>query len=274
MNSWTQVNSPQPSSAFTRLIHNWPVLVAALCGVLITIASYLAFQWQEQRRVASHAQLNASMYARMLREGMQSYVRLNVDTAGLFSASENVTLHEFVSYIDSIHARKTHPGLSYVGYLPRVAANRIPQFEAGTRKTIPSYSIHSNQRNADAVFPMLYAAPFDETAKRFLGFDYAMISERREAMQRAADLGESIATRKLAYLSSSSPEDHVFIFTPIYDASGPDESIGQGRAALSGYVFSVFMLENVIDAVMGPGFKQQFDLEIYDGAPSRQNLLV
>jgi diguanylate cyclase (GGDEF)-like protein/PAS domain S-box-containing protein len=100
-----------------------------------------------------------------------------------------------------------------------------------------------------------------------------MISERWEAMRNAADLGEAVATRKLAYLSSPAPADYVFIFTPVYEASRPVGSPAQRRAALSGYIFSVFLLEDVIEGVMGPGFKQQFDLEIYDGALERQRLL-
>jgi diguanylate cyclase (GGDEF)-like protein/PAS domain S-box-containing protein len=242
-------------------------------GILMTIASYLAFQWQEQRRIADHTHFDAGVYARMLREGARSYAHLNRDVAGLFSSSVNVLPREFGSYIASIHARENHPGLDHIGYLPRVATNRIAQFEAETRKTTPSYSVHSNHRDADAAFPLLYAAPFDETAKRFLGFDYAMISERWEAMQRAADLGDSIATGRLPYLSSPAAEDYVFIFTPVYDVSKPTASSAQRRAALSGFVFSVFHLEDVIEGVMGPRFKQQFDLEIYDGALERQHLL-
>jgi diguanylate cyclase (GGDEF)-like protein/PAS domain S-box-containing protein len=249
------------------------VLAAAILGVFLTIASYSAFQWQEQRRIASHAHFDASVYSRMLREGAQSYLYLNRHVAGLFSVSLNVQAREFGGYIESIHARGTHPGLSHIGYLPRVAMGQSAQFEAATRKTIPSYSIHSSRRDADATFPLLYAVPFDETVRRFLGFDYAMIPERWEAMQRAADLGESIATRKLAYLSSPASEDYVFIFTPVYDASRPSGSPAQRRAALSGYIFSVLLLEDWIESVMGSGFKQQFDLEIYDGELKRQRLL-
>jgi diguanylate cyclase (GGDEF)-like protein/PAS domain S-box-containing protein len=109
--------------------------------------------------------------------------------------------------------------------------------------------------------------------KGFLGFDYAMVPERREAMQRAADLGQSVVTRKLAYLSSPAYVDYVFIFTPVYDASRPAGSAAQRRAALSGYVFSMFLLRDMVEGVMGAGFKQQFDLEIYDGALDRQYLL-
>ncbi|WP_084677160.1 sensor domain-containing diguanylate cyclase [Massilia niastensis] len=268
-----KVNSPTFSSRFIPLIRNWPVLVTAILGVLVTIASYLAFQWQEQQRIASQARFDASEYSRMLQEGAQSYVHLNRDVAGLFSVSIEVTPREFESYIKRIQALETHPGLSRIGYLPRVATSQIAQFETETRKTIPSYSVQGKHRVADAAFPLLYAAPLDKSVKRFLGFDYAAIPERWEAMRNAADLGKSVATQKLAYHAAPTPEDRVFIFTPVYDASRPIESPAQRQAALSGYVFSVFLMEDVIEGVMGSRFKQQFDLEIYDGALGREHLL-
>jgi diguanylate cyclase (GGDEF)-like protein/PAS domain S-box-containing protein len=266
------VNRKQLLSRFTHVIRNWPVVAATLLGILVTIAGYAAFLWQEQQRIAAHAHFDASVYVRMLREGAQSYVHLNRDAAGFFSVYTSVTPGQFSSYIKSIHAFETHPGLSHIGYLPRVATDQIAQFETGTRKTVPSYTVHTN-RTADAAFPLLYVTPLDETVKRFLGFDYAMISERREAMQRAADLGESVATRKLGYLSAPETEDYVFIFTPVYDAAKPTGAPAQRRAALSGYIFSVFVVDDVIEGIMGSGFKRQFDLEIYDGALERQRLL-
>ena len=267
------MNSPGIFSRLAPVARHWPVLGAALLGLSLTIASYLAIEWREQRRIASHAHYDAGVYARMLREGAQSYVHLNRDVAGLFSASLDVTPREFGSYIDRIEAREHHPGLSSIGYLPRVPTGQIARFEAEARKTVPTFSIHSNRREGEAVFPLLFASPSDETVKRFVGFDYSMIAERWEAMQLAVTLGQSVATRKLAYLGSPSPEDYVFIFTPVFDAGRPTESPPQRRAALSGYIYSVFMLDEVIDGVMGAKFKERFDLEIYDGSFTRERLL-
>jgi hypothetical protein len=95
----TQVNRLQLSSRFTLLGHNWPVLAAAILGILLTVASYLAFQWEQQRRIAGHAHYDASVYSRMLREGAQSYVHLNRNVAELFSVSMDVTPCEFASCI-------------------------------------------------------------------------------------------------------------------------------------------------------------------------------
>jgi diguanylate cyclase (GGDEF)-like protein/PAS domain S-box-containing protein len=255
------------------MARNCPVLLTALLGILITLASYKAYQWQHQQKITSHVRFDAGEYSRMLWQEAQSYVHLNRDVAGLFAASDIVTNHEFEIYIRRVQAFETHPGLSYIGYLPRIATNRIGLFEAQARKTIPSYSVHSNHRDADAVYPLLYAIPFDEKAKRFVGFDYAMISEWQEAMQKAVALGKPIATRKSAYLSTPTRKDYVAVFTPVYDADKQTNTAAQRRDALSGFLFSMFLIEDVVERGMGPKFKQQFDLEIYDGTHRHEDLI-
>ena len=249
------------------------MLLAVLLGLVLTLASCLAWKWQEQRNIAGHARFDASEYSRVLRDHTETFVHLNRDLAGLFAASGSVTPREFAAFIKSVQGRDAHPGLAYIGYLPRVATKQIPQFVAETRKSIPSYTVHGTHRDADAAYPLLYAFPFDETAKRFLGFDYATIAENREAMWKAADSGQSVATGKTTYLSAPSRENHVFVFTPVYASSMPAESPAQRRSALSGFVFSVFVTEDMIDGFMGPSFKERFDLEVFDGALKQERVL-
>jgi diguanylate cyclase (GGDEF)-like protein/PAS domain S-box-containing protein len=255
------------------LTRNWPLLAAALLGVVLTFASYLALQWQDQRDLAAQARFDASEYSRMLRDRTESYVHLNRDVAALFAASDSVTPREFEAFIGSVRARGTYPGLGHVGYLPRVAASDIPRFVAATRKFIPAYSVHGKRRDAAEVYPLLYTVPFDETARRFLGFDYANVAESWDAMQKAADSGQSVATAKMAPFTTPSRDNYVDVFTPVYAASLPLDSPAQRHGALMGYVFSTFLLEDAIEGIMGPGFKQRFDLEIYDGALKTERLL-
>lgn len=256
------MNSPISSSRFTRLARNWPVLLAGLAGVLLTIASYLAWQWQEQRQIAAHAHIDASEYSRALRDRMDAYIHLNRDIAGLFAASDSVEPHEFEAFVNTLQAHRTHPGLGYIGWLPRVPASRVP-----------SFAVHGSPGGAAADYPLLYSVPFEESAQRLLGFDYAAIAGNREAMRKAADSGESVATARTPDLSEPGREDYVFVFTPVYAPAMPADSPAQRRDALTGYVLSAFRVDAMIEGITGPRFKQRFDLEIYDGALARERLL-
>lgn len=223
----------------------------ATLGCVVSIGAFSVFEWQEQERIAEHAHFDASVYARMLREGTQSYKYMSRNVAGLFAASPDVTPLEFAAYIGSTHTREHNPGLGYIGYLPRVPAGRV----------------------GDAAFPLQYAVPSTAAIQRVLGLDFGAIAGSRDAMRLAADNGEVAATGKLANLYAPAAKDAVFVFAPIYDVARPTATPAQRRAALSGYVVSMFRTGDVVEGIMGSGFKRQFDLEIYDGEPTRDNLL-
>ena len=229
-----------------RFADHWPVLLAALFGMALTLASYSAWQWDEQRKTAGHARSDAEEYSRLLQERTESYLDLNKDAAALFAASDVITPREFAIFIKTVQGRRMLPGLAYVGYL---------------------------QRDGEAAYRLRHAVPFEEATRRLLGFDFAAIAGNRDAMRKAADSGETVATGKIADPSAPSAEDHVFVFTPVYAPSMPLESPAQRRSALSGYVLSVFQVEELIGGAITPGLKRRFDLEIHDGALAPGRLL-
>src|ERR1700712_2075568 len=99
-----QVSTPNSFPRIIRLARNWQVFATVLLSLLITISSYLVYQWQEQQQTASHARFDASEYSRTLWQGTQSYAHLNKDVAGLFAAFDEVTPRKFDDYIRRVQA--------------------------------------------------------------------------------------------------------------------------------------------------------------------------
>jgi diguanylate cyclase (GGDEF)-like protein/PAS domain S-box-containing protein len=261
------------SSRYTRFLRNWPVLSVFVLCLLLTVFSFFFDKQHHRKVIIEHASRDGAEYQRRLQEGANTYVHLNRDVAGLFAASGDVTFQEFDVYISSVNAFETHPGLGYIGYGPRVANSSAAEFEAKARKNFTSYKIHGPHPDADFTYPLLYRFPYDESARQFTGFDFSGIPQRWEAMQKARDLGRSIATAKHAQRKNPHQKNIIVIFTPIYQFGKPIETIAQRRAALTGFVHSSFVVDEVIEYVMGSKFKNLFDLEIYDGAVNRENIL-
>lgn len=257
----------------SRLRRNWLPYSVTTLGFALSIAAFFVFKWNEQQRIGEHARFDASVYARMLREGAQSYVHLNRNVAGLFVGSSQVTPQEFALYIENTDTRANNPGLSYIGYLPRVAAGRVAAFEQAMRKTLPGYQVRGGRSAGDAAFPLQFAVPSDPAIQQVLGLDFGAIAGRRDAMRLAADRWEVTATGRLDNIYSPASKDTVFMFAPVYAGSRPAAVPELRRAALKGYVVSMFRVGDMAEGIMGSGFKRQFDLEIYDGEPRRDNLL-
>jgi hypothetical protein len=105
------------------------------------------------------------------------------------------------------------------------------------------------------------------------GLDFSGIPERWAAMQQARDTGHSIATAKHAYLHDPIAGAIIMVFTPVYDLKLPISTVEQRRIALKGFVFATFVVEEVVERIMGLTFKNLFDLEIYDEVVGRQSIL-
>lgn len=253
--------SPAAPAGFLR---NWPVLAVFVAGLVVTLFSLFLYQQNRRQDTIELAGQDAAEYQRLLQRGGDSYVHLNRDVAGLFAAADDVTPREFAVYVRSVHAFDTHPGLGYIGYVPRVP-NMSPVPNESAAAADPNFA-----------YPLLYRVSERNGATQLGGPDFSSIPERWEAMQQARDLGKSIATARHGSADAADAADArnaVVIVTPVYGPARTVDTVEQRRAALTGFVVSSFVADEVVERVMGSKFKDLFDLEIYDGTVDRAHVL-
>jgi diguanylate cyclase (GGDEF)-like protein/PAS domain S-box-containing protein len=268
------VKSKGFKSACLRHRKNWPVVVLFVSCVALAWGAWIASTRVTGQAVLDHAKKDAIDYQRTFRQGINAYVDFSRNLAGLFAANERVTRQAFGLYMQTTGGVEGHPGLSYIGYIPRVSVMDRNIFEASMLAEIPSYSLHGERgRDTDFIYPYLYSYPRDERSKRGEGLDSSGVPQRWTAMQQARDSGHSVATAKHAYLHDPTSSPIVIIFTPVYDLTRPVSTVEQRRIALKGFVFATFIVEEVVERIMGPAFRNLFDLEIYDEMVSHQSIL-
>lgn len=231
-----------------------------LVCALLTFGAFGLQQQLMREKVSLHAGADAVQYQRTLEQGIRSYVQLSRDLAGFIVASEHLTAANFDAYVRSTDVLREHPGLRYIGYVPRIA--RAAQGGGAD----PAHA-----------YPYLYAYPHDARTAAAQGMDFSAIPERWSAMQQARDSGTSAVTSRHFYVHPMAADAArvpiVVVFTPIYALGMPASNVAERRAALRGFVFSIYEIEQMIDRVMGPRFDELFDLEVYDGDAGRRSLL-
>jgi diguanylate cyclase (GGDEF)-like protein/PAS domain S-box-containing protein len=253
------------SARYRSLLKDGPALAVFIICLLVTAVSILLDKQHDQKRILEHANQDAAGFQRVLQEGANSYVRFNRYIASLFSTFGSITPDDFDKYIRHINALEARPALKYIEYVPSVSIGDLAKFKKEARKIFPAYEIQAMRPGSDFIYPLLYGYPNDNRIGRLRGFDSSSIPERWEAMQRARDSGKSIVTARHPYIGDPSYKGMIIIATPIYATNGALETIAQRRAALSGFIFSAFVVNEVITRVIGESFQNLFDLEIYDG---------
>jgi diguanylate cyclase (GGDEF)-like protein/PAS domain S-box-containing protein len=246
--------------------HHAPALAVLIVCCLLTLLAYLSEQQHTRERIALHASADATQFQRTLQQGVDSYHHLNRNLAAHFTATATLSgkqrAEAFDIYTRTADVLREHPGLSYIGYIERIARAQpsLPETPANTAD--PAFA-----------YPYLYAYPQDDRSRHAKGLDFSIVPVRWNAMQLARDSGHSVATAKHTYLTGPTAVPVILVFTPIYNPTLPTASVEQRRIALRGFVFSIYEIEEMIARVMGSNFHALFDLEIYDGAVRAENIL-
>jgi diguanylate cyclase (GGDEF)-like protein/PAS domain S-box-containing protein len=261
-------------TAYLKYRKNWPVIVLFITCMAFTSIAWIMNKQAMRQAVLDHATKDAIDYQRAFRQGINAYVDLSRNLAGLFAANDQVTRQAFDHYLQTANPLERPPGLSYVGYVPRIPSMNREVFAASALRDNPAYALHGESgRDTDYFYPYLYGYPHDKRVKLSEGLDFSGFPARWTAMQQARDTGHSIVTAKHAYLHDPIASAIIMVFTPVYDLKLPISTVEQRRIALRGFVFATFMMEEVVERIMGPTFKNLFDLEIYEEMVGHQSVL-
>ena len=260
-------------SVYSRLKDSAPILSVFLFLCLSTLAIFVAHQRIQRERIASHAEADARKFQWGLQNGVNAYLHISRELAGFVAASPAPTVRSFQAYLENMSGLKESPGTSYVGFIPRVPKAQMAAFEGQARRQQAPFTARGQGADPGYAYPYLYVFPSDQRSIAARGIDFASVPERWEAMQKARDSGQSIATRKHHYQTGAATTPIIVLFTPVYDLSRPIATVEQRRAALRGFVFSMYHIDTMVEQVMGSAFRDQFDLEIFDGAIRREDLV-
>jgi PAS domain S-box-containing protein len=172
----------------------------------------------------------------------------------------------FYYYTSQLSIEKNFPGLRGVGYAELVPATETDALVARMHQEgYQSFHVFPDNGAVDR-FPILYLYPQDEANKRALGYDMFSEPTRHAAMITARDTGQPIATGKVTLVQDvgGTPQAGFLIYLPIYKTLAPTTP-EERSAALVGYVYSAFRLEELLGGIFG--FKHQpiVDFSIYDG---------
>jgi len=203
-----------------------------------------------------------------IQDRMLAYEHVLRGGAGMFAASGMVSRQAWHDYVESLHLDEYYPGIQGMGFsklvLPSEAATHIARIR---HEGFPDYAIRPPGKRAEYT-SIIYLEPFDERNKRAFGFDMFSEATRHAAMELARDSGKaSISAKvKLVQETKENVQTGFLMYLPVYRGA-PAENTAQRRAALVGYVYSPFRMNDLMQGVLGKTLPD-VALGIYDGMDS------
>ena len=240
-------------------------LVAGVC-LAATAAVWLGARADAERDANADFEYRARELVNNIAMRMQTYVQVLYGAQGLFASSDYVDRSEFRAYVERQELNQHFAGLQGVGYMRLVAGPQREAHIAAIRADgFPDYTI--TPPGVRALYaPVVYLEPFSGSNLQAFGYDAYSEPVRRVALDQARDSGLPTMTGKVILKQEvSDPVQAGFlIFLPIYQNGQNHYTLAQRRAAIKGWVYAPFRMDDVMSGLALDAL-QGLDVEIYDG---------
>lgn len=251
-----------------------PVVVLVTC-LALSVAGWRYTDQLTEDLARSRFEGRVSEISMAIGDRMSAYELALRGGLALFSSVGEVSRAQWRDYVGNLNLLQNYPGIQGMGYAVVVPpAERQKHTEAIRREGFPNYAMSPPGERA-VYTAIVYLEPFDLRNKRAFGFDMFSDPTRRAAMERSRDTGlTSISARvTLVQETTEGVQAGFLMYLPCYTRGAPVFADSDRRAALRGYVFSPFRMNNFMLGIVGKTISD-LGLEIHDGGQkTEQNLM-
>src|SRR5690242_7987425 len=247
-----------------RVLLPYLILLLGLCFTLVVYYyfSKLTFE-QDQSRFQKTVQ---ELHDRIKVKLETSIALLRAGT-GLFAASADVSQDEFNRFVQRFELEENYPGIQGIGY---AVVFRPEEKDAIVKRIraegVSEFAIRPDEPR-DFYTAIIYLQPGEKGNQRAIGYDMFTEPVRRDAMERARDNAAPAASGRVRLVQEpvdQTTQPGFLIYMPVYRNDAPIDTIEQRRAALVGYVYSPYRIDDFLAPITSA---KNYDVgfQIYDG---------
>jgi PAS domain S-box-containing protein len=199
--------------------------------------------------------------------------------AAFYEHTAGINRQQWKHFTERQQVEQQLPGIQGIGFallIPRQAlAQHVQEIRA---EGFPAYGVRP-EGEREVYSSIIYLEPF--TNRNLRAFGYDMLSEpvRRAAMERARDQG-TVALSGKVILVQETDEDvqaGTLMYVPVYRTDMPGETVVQRRAALVGWVYSPYRMNDLMRGIMGGwdlASDRRIHLKVFDGEQATTETLL
>ncbi|MGJ8667910.1 MAG: bifunctional diguanylate cyclase/phosphodiesterase [Oceanococcus sp.] len=246
-----------------------PAMAAFAVGAGITLVAW-QFAWTVEHNDLSRrfeARVNETVVA--IESRFFAYRQVLRGGVALFNASDHVSRLEWRAYVEGLKVDEQYPGIQGIGYAQQLRHGDLPAHLSSVRSQgFANYKVRPLDSKR-APTSIVYLEPFDVRNQRAFGYDMYSEATRRAAMERARDTGQPALSGGVTLLQEmdENKQAGTLLYLPVYHRGEPLDTVGQRRAALIGWVYSPFRMNDLMQGILGAGWPD-VKLQIYDGMVS------
>ena len=242
----------------------WLILAVSLA---ITVGAWLFAKSHIERIVFERFDFQIAEVESAIQERMLAYEQVLRGGVALFAAAPRVTRQNWRIYVTKLNIEQNFPGILGIGFSRRILpAEKDAHVRQVRAEGFPDYDIWPKGQRPEYT-SIVYLEPFNWRNRRAFGYDMFSEPVRRAAMERARDTGMTTVSGKITLMqeTDSGVQAGFLMYLPVYRSGLPLDTVEQRRAALLGYVYSPFRMEDLLHGILSER-APAIHLEIFDGA--------
>ncbi len=263
-----------------------PLTAVFIAVVAVFVHSSNVENHQRRREFESRAMLQGEL----IQQNVQRLELIVRTVAGHFETAQSVTRNQFHHFTRPILESQT--GINGLGWNPKVTREERAAFEqnAGDDGTNAFSITERSASNAlvkagdrQEYYPIYFVEPMSRN-KPAVGFDVASDLIRRQAIHRARDTGQLVATAPVTLVQDIRQEKGFLLYAPVYakgvmetistNKNGESSLISSRREHVRGVTVGVFNIGRLIDDTLQVVDRKGINLWVYDQAMPLERTFV
>jgi PAS domain S-box-containing protein len=199
--------------------------------------------------------------------------------AAFYENGDRVDRAKWKRYTERQNVAQHLPGIQGFGFVLLIPREQLAEHVREIRaEGFPEYSVHP-EGDREVYSSIIYLEPFGDRNLRAFGYDMLSEAVRREAMERARDRDAPALTGKVRLVQETDEDIQAgtLMYVPAYRREMPSTTVDQRRAALMGWVYSPYRMNDLMRGILGEWnlTKDRYlRLEVFDGDQAQQRTLL
>ena len=187
-----------------------------------------------------------------IQEHLGAYALILRGGAGLFAGSDHVERRDWRAYVETQRFGDSIPGVQGFGFAQVIPSQQLAEHIARIRaEGFPEYTVRPPGERPITT-AIIYLEPFSGRNLRAFGFDMFSEPIRRAAMELARDTGQAALSDKVELIQETNADVQAgtLMYVPVYRTGAQTETIEQRRAALLGWVYSPYRMNDLMSGIL------------------------
>ena len=237
------------------------------CSIVLTIVAWYISRNHLQEKAKDRFEYNVSDIHSAIRVRMLAYEQVLRNAVGFIYATDTVTRSEWKTYVQTLRLQEYYPGIHGLGFTIRLSAEEVEPFTKKIKaEGFPDFKVWPGEPREE-YHSIIYLEPFEGRNLRAFGYDMYTEEKRRKAMRRAANTGYPALSEMVILVQETARDVQkgCLLYLPVYDLTMPLNTEKERQAALEGFVYSPFRMNDLMKGILGSE-AAEIEFEIYDGA--------